>query len=367
MKKVGCIGSATQDIFMLYEGAETLHLHTRSRDRSFMMLEQGTKVDIPSLHYATGGGATNAAASFKRLGFDVETFFKIGNDNAGRYIHEELERERIGIQHSIIDTQTATAISFIVPSMEHNHVALCYRGENTMLALENFPIAVMQSLDHLYISPLSDHSGLLLPAIATKAQELGKPVAHNPSITQLVHDTAVFLSALHAINILIVNTYEATHLIKGLLKEDPQCADRFKQPTKGQPSTPPLLNHFMAFNNTRISLYEYATEILSRGPSIAIVTDGARGVYVATPESIYFHPSIKTETAYGLGAGDAFGSTFVGALALGKSLEEAIVYGVINASSVIHYPDAKQGLLTLADLEKRAAIIETSKLQKFSR
>lgn len=76
MTRVLSIGGATQDIFLLYEGADTMHLHLQTRERSYMLFEQGTKVDIPSLHYATGGGATNAGVSFKRLGLDVELFLR---------------------------------------------------------------------------------------------------------------------------------------------------------------------------------------------------------------------------------------------------------------------------------------------------
>ena len=48
-------------------------------------------------------------------------------------------------------------------------------------------------------------------------------------------------------------------------------------------------------------------------------------------------------------------------------LEEAIIYGLINASSVIHFADAKEGILTDEELERRSHVIGIDKLQKFSR
>ena len=94
-------------------------------------------------------------------------------------------------------------------------------------------------------------------------------------------------------------------------------------------------------------------QLTRRGPSLLVVTNGIEGVYVATKDMLYFHPSLHVEPVSSLGAGDAFSSGFIGSLAHKKSLEEAIVCGVINASAVIQSLDAQEGLLSLADMEKR--------------
>ena len=52
------------------------------------------------------------------------------------------------------------------------------------------------------------------------------------------------------------------------------------------------------------------------------------------------------------GAGDAFASTFVAALALGLSPEEAIRWAPINSASVVQYVGAQKGLLTKEELEQ---------------
>jgi sugar/nucleoside kinase (ribokinase family) len=46
------------------------------------------------------------------------------------------------------------------------------------------------------------------------------------------------------------------------------------------------------------------------------------------------------------GAGDAFASTVAAALALGKPLEEALLWGPINSMSVVQEVGAQKGLLT---------------------
>ena len=52
------------------------------------------------------------------------------------------------------------------------------------------------------------------------------------------------------------------------------------------------------------------------------------------------------------GAGDAFSSTFVSALALGKTPLEAITWAPINSMSVVQYIGAQEGLLTRKKLEE---------------
>ena len=52
------------------------------------------------------------------------------------------------------------------------------------------------------------------------------------------------------------------------------------------------------------------------------------------------------------GAGDAFSSTLVTALALGKTLPEALQWGGINSMSVVQYVGSQAGLLSREKLEE---------------
>jgi sugar/nucleoside kinase (ribokinase family) len=55
------------------------------------------------------------------------------------------------------------------------------------------------------------------------------------------------------------------------------------------------------------------------------------------------------------GAGDATTSTFVAALALGLPISEALLWGLVNAMSVVQYIGAQEGLLTRETLLKSLA------------
>lgn len=96
----------------------------------------------------------------------------------------------------------------------------------------------------------------------------------------------------------------------------------------------------------------------SLGPKTVVMTDDTRGAYAITPEGSTLHcprypdPRPPYEIT---GAGDALASTTVAALALGKPLEEALLWGATNASSVLQGIGAQKGLLKREELEKHLA------------
>ena len=101
------------------------------------------------------------------------------------------------------------------------------------------------------------------------------------------------------------------------------------------------------------------------GPKVVVITNGCNGVYVATNEFIYFHPSMKVNVVNTVGAGDAFGSCFVGSLMLGSSITQALRNGIVNSASVLEDLGAKKGLLTLDQINKKVKTLDPSLLQRF--
>lgn len=89
------------------------------------------------------------------------------------------------------------------------------------------------------------------------------------------------------------------------------------------------------------------------GPRIAILTDGPRGAYAAQGKDSWFVPPYPDpKPPYErTGAGDAFASTTVSALALGLSLQTALLWGSINSMSVVQKIGAQEGLLNRHGIE----------------
>lgn len=90
------------------------------------------------------------------------------------------------------------------------------------------------------------------------------------------------------------------------------------------------------------------------GPKMVVISDGPKGAYGSDGThdweiSIYPDPKPPLDRT---GAGDAFSATVTCALALGKSLPEALTWGPVNSMSVVQYIGAQEGLLTKPQLEK---------------
>lgn len=320
MKKIVTLGSATQDFFLRCEDVQNIHLHT--------------KVDVQELHTAPGGGATNTAVAFKRLGFEVTAFFKIGDDLVGQQIIQELLREGIHIptfsrEHFGL---MSTGTSYIIPKDAHEWQIFAHHGANAEFTLIDVELPDLQTIDCLFISPLTGPIAEKLPVIVDKAKDHQCFISVNPGMQQLINYAAL-QGALHSIDLLIMNSEEAHVFFKAFTGQQ-------------------LARNWRLFFDM----------VLTRGPRIAIITDGARGVYVATESTVFYHPSLPIKPTNTVGAGDAFGATFTACILQGKSIEDAIIYGIINSTSCLVSKDAKAGLLNFASIEKRIHDIHRTEL-----
>ena len=89
------------------------------------------------------------------------------------------------------------------------------------------------------------------------------------------------------------------------------------------------------------------------GPKLVAVTDSAEGAYLYDGERYYHVPMYPDPRAAfdRTGCGDAWASTFVSALSMGKAPLEALLWAPVNPMSVAQFVGAQEGLLTLDQLE----------------
>lgn len=110
-------------------------------------------------------------------------------------------------------------------------------------------------------------------------------------------------------------------------------------------------------NTTETDLKILLQKMSELGPKIVVITDGPRGAYAWQNSSGWFMPPYPDPKPplERTGAGDSFAATFTSALALGKSVPEALAWGPINSMSVVQQIGAQAGLLSHPDLEKHLA------------
>lgn len=362
MIKVLTIGAITQDIIFEYQ--EDLDSLVIKNGVPHIAFKEGSKIELEKLHFAAGGGAVNSAVSFARLGCQVTTIFKRGDDATGHGIQEALEKYGITV-HACVSKKEKTGISFIIPSPKKDRVIFTYRGANQLLTKKDIPNFCFDQTDCVYITSLSHKAADILPHIAhlaqTKIAGLGLKVAVNPGISQLTTNSAPLRAALNSIDILIMNS-EEMGLFMATLK--PRF---FKSSGDGLIfDGPPLTRKVLSVGDITFTLQEYITEILSYGVKRVVVTDGKEGVYIATKDHLFYHPAISVDVVNTVGAGDAFGSCFVACLLQGFSIENAIRAGVINAASVIMDYDAQSNLVNLHEMKQFLENFDNNLLQVFS-
>jgi len=380
--KILTIGGATQDIFLRHkEGADTLQLTKKYSEENYMIFKAGEKIELDEIIYATGGGSTNSATSFKRLGFQTSCFCKIGKDEPGEIILKKLSTEGIDASNIVRTSNHSSGKSFIINSLSGERTIFVFRGANSFIKKENLPLKAIEKSDLIYVTSLSHGSSSLLPDITKHAKKHNILVATNPGTSQLAKGATILKNSLKQVDILILNSSEAKTLMFSLMKSDvayqeisePKITDHISEKLKltASAKTPKeekahLLHTTIMHEDLCFNLRTFFKETLKLGPKTVVVTDGKQGVYVAKDNEILFHPSVvKTEIVDTLGAGDAFGSSFVATLVKTENIEAALRAGIINSASVISYIGAKQGLLTWGKMQKKSDGLDKTLLQHY--
>ncbi|MGC1176539.1 MAG: carbohydrate kinase family protein, partial [Candidatus Saccharimonadales bacterium] len=101
-------------------------------------------------------------------------------------------------------------------------------------------------------------------------------------------------------------------------------------------------------------LQDLFNRLHSLGPKIVVITDGPNGAYTSDGHErlsmpLYPDPAPPVDRT---GAGDAFASTFVAALAKGHNIESALQWAPINSMSVVQKVGAQAGLLSEKEIEE---------------
>jgi sugar/nucleoside kinase (ribokinase family) len=106
-----------------------------------------------------------------------------------------------------------------------------------------------------------------------------------------------------------------------------------------------------------LEIKDLLTKVHDLGPEIVVITDGPKGAYAYDGTEYLFmppFPDIKPPFER-TGAGDAFSSTVVSAIILGKTLPEALAWAGINSMSVVQEIGAQKGLLSKEKIEEYLA------------
>ncbi len=335
MYDVICIGSATRDDFL--KGEFPLIESEESPSGKVIALPFGEKVGVKDAYFTIGGNAVNASVTFARQGFGAACAAKIGDDLSGKELILQLKHEGVDISLVAQTKEKHTAYSVLLLENGERTI-LGYHGASDTFTLADLDLEKLKA-KWWYLS-LAGESDAMFPELINFAHKMGIRVAFNPSGYHIKHKPKEILAALDRVSVLVLNEGEAAELI-------------------GVP--------FME----KERVFRQLDKII---PGIVVVTDGSRGVTVSDGKNLYKAGIFKErELADRTGAGDAFGSGFVAALAAKSKIKNqksnsqienqkeiysseeikfAIRLASANATSVVEQIGATEGILTKEQFEK---------------
>lgn len=301
------IGSATRDVFLMSDAFKII------RSPEFQTglgecLNLGSKNSVDDILFTTGGAATNCAVTFARAGLKTAAICRVGDDEAGHEIIKALKKEGIETSLIQIDKEKHTAYSTLLLYGGGERTILVYRGVANDIETKKISWGTLKS-KWIYISALGGRKELLQKILSVACKKKIK-IAWNPGGTELNLGFLKLLPCISKVDVLNINREEAAKLFN------------------------------LPFDDLK--------EILHRAKELpckyAIITDGIRGAYVCHANQVLHANSYGGKPKNTTGAGDAFGSGFVTGLAIGRSAEDALRFGVWNSGLVIKHMGAKAGI-----------------------
>lgn len=303
------IGAATTDVFVR---APMLDLHKdHGSGETEVCFTMGAKIDIDDLDIQTGGGATNAAATFASLGFRTATIASVGDDDNGLIVKARLHDFGVSTKFLQTDREENTGYAIIILAGSGERTILIHRGASKTIEHDEIDWEKLRA-KWFYMSSLGGDLKLARKVLA-HAQRIGAKVAWNPGNGELKKGMRAMRSSIRKADILLVNKEEAVMLTGSESNDIDDVFDSFTV----------------------------------RPKTALIITDGRKGSWARHADGIvYCSIPDRRKPKNTTGAGDAFGSGLIAGLLKKDDPGYALAVGTWNATGVVMETGAKKGILS---------------------
>ena len=308
------IGDIATDAFIKLGSASGADTHKDGdKHREELCISFGDKIPYEFVKVVSAvGNSTNAAVAAARLGLTSANITNQGADEVG-------EKNLVSLEANNVSTDYV----FTHKDMQSNyHYVLWYEAERTILVNhEAYPYVMPTDFtaNWLYLSSLGGTSEAFHGDIEKYlADHKDVNLAFQPGTFQINLGAEKLKNIYQRTNIFFCNKEEAQKIL-GSDEED---------------------------------IKKLMSSLRALGPKIVVITDGPSGAYVDNGEKVWFippYPDIAPPYER-TGAGDAYASTIVSVIAMGKTLEESLLWGPVNSMSVVQKIGAQEGLLKQAEI-----------------
>lgn len=300
------IGDLVVDAFIRLNVGEVIQNHGETE----YCVPFGSKIPFESVEVLSAvGNSANAMVSAARLGLSSALISFVGDDADGKSCIEHLKSD--GVDTRFISVQSDKKTNY--------HYVLWHGDERTILVKhDTFASHIPKDLGApkwIYLSSLGSHTKELHEELMAYLEtHLEVKLAFQPGTFQIQMGTEV-----------LKRLYARTEIF---------CANKEE--------------YMQILGETTTDVKALMDKMETFGPKIILLSDGPHGAFMKVENKYYtvgLYPDV-TPAVERTGAGDAFCSTFVSAIVLGKTPQEALTWGPVNSMSVVHEVGAQKGLLT---------------------
>jgi ribokinase len=241
---------------------------------------------------APGGKGANQAVAAARLGIPTQIVGRLGDDEFGRQLRRSLQESGVNTDRILVDQAASSGVAVITVDDA---------GENNIIIVAG----TNGRVNHQDIDRLTD----LLPGAAALLLQLEIPLPAVIAAAQAARraGVSVILDPAPAKGDIPPELYPLVDIIT---PNEIEASQLVGFPVDGQEAAA-----------------KASVELRQRGVGSVIVKLGDRGVFCATGEETFFVPAFSVQAVDTVAAGDAFNGGLAAALAEGRSLREAVVWG----------------------------------------
>lgn len=305
------IGDITTDAFIRLKDA---HVNCKINETDCeLCVRFGDKIPFEYVKVVRAvGNAANAAVSAARLGLKAALVADIGGDQNGKECLASLQKDRVITSYVTVHKNKPT----------NYHFVLWYDVDRTILVNHTdfgYRLPKIPPPKWIYLTSLGGSTRDYHMMIADYLEANPKvKLAFQPGTYQMKLGFEELRRIYEHTDLFVVNVEEAQRI---LATDSRDIKDLMKK-------------------------------LASHGPKLIAVTDNTNGAYLYDGDHFYHIPMYPDpRPAFErTGCGDAWASTFVSALAMGKPPLEAFVWAPINPMSVAQFIGAQEGLLSFDQL-----------------
>jgi ribokinase len=274
----------------------------------------GEAVTDGSFMQTFGGKGANQAIAAARAGGRVSFMTCVGDDDGGRAVMAALAKDGIDVSLSVVAPGEPTGAALVMFDVHGDNYLAVAPGSNYSLRPQHIDAIAPRFAEFAMLLLQFEIPADTLQAALETAATSGVPVLFNHAPAR------VFTRSIPGRVALVVNELEAATLIARPI-------------------------------SSREEVFAAAGELRNRGFEFVIVTFGRGGSFVRTAEETFHVPAIPSKAVDTTAAGDTFCGALAVALAVHRSMREAMKFATAAAAICVRRAGARPSIPSFAEIQ----------------